>query len=165
MGPPAMQRLGAVHFLPELLLFTFPGDSGMWKNPCFHLIWNQIIGKIAKKTSYPLCKNIAEAQIVAFVARALCQLHKLLAELALANPTQAPRVPRRRIEALQPCLLLSKMIFPVVTSSNFHVSNISSSSFYCLVLSPSQYIWWRLISGDTTAAPLSLYAHPLFLGS
>ena len=44
-------------------------------------------------------------------------------------------------------------------------SNISSNSFYCLVLSPSQYICWRLISSDTTAAPLNPYAHPLFLGS
>ena len=34
-----------------------------------------------------------------------------------------------------------------------------SQHFFCL--SPSQYICWWLISGNTTAAPRSLYAHPL----
>ena len=105
MGPPAPQRLSAVIFLPEVLLLTFPGDSCVAKNPCTHPTWSQINGKIAKKTTYILCKNIEEAQIVAFAARALGQIHKLLAELALAIPTQAPRAPRRRIEALRPCLL------------------------------------------------------------
>ena len=152
-------------FFAGATFVIFPRDSGMVKNPRIHPIWSQINGKIANKTIHPLCKNIDEAQIVALAFRALGQMQKFLAELALAIPTQAPRAPRRRIEALQPCLLLSKMIFPVVTSSNFHVSNISSNSFYCLVLSPSQYICWRLISGDTIAAPLSPYSHPLFLGS
>ena len=35
--------------------------------------------------------------------------------------------------------------------------------FSCV--SSFQYICWWLISGNTTAAPLSLYGHPLFLGS
>ena len=154
MGPPARQRLSAVHFLPKLLLAIFPGDSGMWKNPCIHPIWSQIVYKIAKNTRYPLCKNTEEAQIVALAARALCQIQKLLAELALANPTQAPRAPRRPTEALQPCLLLSKMIFHAVTSSTFYVSNISSNSLYCFVLSVSPqivqcYFQYQLCSHDS----------------
>ena len=139
MGHPARQRLSAAHFLPELLLLTFPRDSGMVKNPRIHPIWSQINCKIANKTIHHLCKNIDEAQIVALAFRALGHMQKILAELALAIPTQSPRALRRRIEALQPCLLLSKMIFPVDTSSNFHVSNIPSNSFHCLVLNPSQY--------------------------
>ena len=86
MGPPARQRLSAVIFLPELLLLTFPGDSGVAKNPCTHPIWSQINGKIAKKTTYPLCKNNEEGQIVACAARALGQIRKFLAEITLSNP-------------------------------------------------------------------------------
>ena len=146
MGHPARQRLSAVHFFPELLLLIFPRDSGMGKNLRIHPIWSQINGKIANKTIHPLCKNIDEAQIVALAFLALGQMQTFLAELALAIPTQALRALRRRIEALQPCLFLSKMIFPVCSAwyfsfascSNFRIfgrMDFRPDSFVCAVVS------------------------------
>ena len=164
----------------------------MGKNLRIHPIWSQINGKIANKTIHPLCKNIDEAQIVALAFLALGQMQTFLAEMALAIPTQALRALRRRIEALQPCLFRSKMIFPVCSACYFSFASCSNfrifsrldfrpdsfvmccrlrpakffrifSSIHCL--SPFQYICWWLIPGDTTAAPRSFYAHPLFLGS
>ena len=64
----------------------YPGDSGRRNNVCIQPSWNQIIHRIAKKTTYPLCKNNEEAQIVACAARALGQIRKFPAEMAKANP-------------------------------------------------------------------------------
>ena len=129
MGNPARKRLSAVNFFPELLLLTFPRDSGMVKNLRIHPIWSQINGKIANKTIHPLCKNIDEAQIVALAFLALGQMQTFLAEMALAIPTQALRALRRRIEALQPCLFRSKMIFPVCSACHF---SFASCSNFCI---------------------------------
>ena len=85
--------------------------------------------KNCKQNHSSLCKNIDEAQIVALAFLALGQMQTFLAEMALAIPTQALRALRRRIEALQPCLFLSKMIFPVCSACHF---SFASCSNFCI---------------------------------
>ena len=103
----------------------------MVKNLRIHPSWSQINCKIANKTIHPLCKNIGEAQIVALAFLALCKMQTFLAELALAIPTQALRALRRRIEALQPCLFRSKMIFPVCSAWYFSFASGSNFRIFC----------------------------------
>ena len=147
MGHPARQRLSAVHFLPDLLLLIFPSDSGMGKNPHIHPIWSQINGKIANKTIHPLCKNIDEAQIVALAFLALGQMQTFLAELALAIPTQALRALRRRIEALQPCLFLSKMIFPVCSHVIFPLLHVAIFAYLAAWIFAQTALSCAVVSG------------------